>query len=285
MRQLPVNPDSVEPTDAHLSSDRSRTERFETAYNRIDRELQRVLNEPREGRRRGFTSLVRQIGSERRHFGRHLDFLLEAGELRNAIVHNRFGDVEYIAVPTELTVAKLEAIDEELRKPIPLRSLAAREVVTVDSTDPIGKVLNLVHSKGFVRFPVRRDGRIVALLTASGIMRWIASHDLESCAIPAAKGAKKASSGALDQSASNADSDSIVCAIASVSVGEALSRDHRKDEYAVLPRDATADDALSLWTKNPRLEAVILTEHGKIDEMPVGIATATDLIKLLDLRP
>ena len=82
----------------------------------------------------------------------------------------------------------------------------------------------------------------------------------------------------------NHDSESVVCAIASVSIGEALARDNRRDEYAILARDATADEALSLWSKNPRLEAVIITEHGKADELPIGIATATDLIKLLDHR-
>ena len=66
--------------------ERGRIDRFEATYNRIDREMQRLANEPREGRRRGFASLVRQISAERRHFGRHLDFLLEAAELRNALV-------------------------------------------------------------------------------------------------------------------------------------------------------------------------------------------------------
>jgi hypothetical protein len=39
-----------------------------------------------------------------------------------------------------------------------------------------------------------------------------------------------------------------------------------------------------MWTRNPRLEAIIVTERGKPDETPLGIATATDLIKLLDVR-
>jgi len=106
-------------------ADRDRIDRFEGAYNRIDREMQRLLDASRDGHRRGFAANVRQICSERRHFARHLDFLLEAGELRNALVHNRFGHSEYIAVPTATTVAQLEAIDEELRKPVSLRSLAA----------------------------------------------------------------------------------------------------------------------------------------------------------------
>ena len=89
--------------------DRARVDRFESAYNRIDREMQRILDEPREGRRRGYASSVRQIANVRRHFGRHLDFLLEVGELRNALIHNRFGEVEYIAVPTEATVAEADA--------------------------------------------------------------------------------------------------------------------------------------------------------------------------------
>ena len=268
--------------------DRARIARFEGAYNRIDRELQRLLDEPREGRRRGFAASVRQIAAERRHFARHLDFLLETGELRNALVHNRFGDVEYIAVPTEATVRQLEMIEEELRTPTPLRTLAAKDVVTLSVNDRIGHALALVRDKGVVRFPVRRDGRIAALLTASGIIRWIASHDIESCALPNAA-PPRAAPGPLDARAASSmdatsDGERIICAIASVTVGEALARDHRKDEYALVPRTASADEALSLWSKNPRLEAVIITERGRADEAPLGIATATDLIKLLEPR-
>lgn len=278
-------PASGRPRDngAHGDGDRARITRFEGAYNRIDRELQRLLDEPREGRRRGFAASVRQIAAERRHFARHLDFLLEAGELRNALVHNRFGDVEYIAVPTEATVRQLELIEEELRTPTPLRALAAKEVVTVSALDRIGHVLALVRDKGVVRFPVRRDGRIVALLTASGIVRWIASHDIESCVLPDVTPAR-APAGPLDAHAGTGVGERIICAIASVTVGEALARDHRRDEFALVPRTASADEALSLWSRNPRLEAVIITERGRADESPLGIATATDLIKLLEPR-
>jgi CBS domain-containing protein len=267
-------------------SDRARIARFEGAYNRIDREMQRILNEPRDGRRRGYASYVRQLAAERRHFGRHLDFLLEVGELRNALVHNRFGETEYIAVPTEATVARLEAIDQELQSPVQLRTLAAKEVVTVAADDRLGKVLGLIRDKSVVRFPVRRDGRTIALLTASGIVRWIASHDIESCAIPGlprtATTVPRAPAGRLDEPMpAGGEGEKIICAIASITVGEALARDHRKDEFALLPRTASADEALSLWSKNPRLEAVIITERGRAEEAPLGIATATDLIKLL----
>ena len=267
-------------------ADRDRIDRFEAAYNRIDREMQRLLDNSRDGHRRGFASSVRQICSERRHFGRHLDFLLEAGELRNALVHNRFGHSEYIAVPTATTVTQLEAIDEELRKPVQLRALAAREVVTVSIDDRVGHVLALVRDKGFVRFPVTRDGRIVALLTESGVLRWIASHDIEACALSADRGVPRAPAGSLDAPGPvhGGEGERIICTIAGVRVGEVLARDHRRDEFAVVPRDATADAALSRWTHNPRLEAIIVTERGRPDETPLGIATATDLIKLLDTR-
>lgn len=280
------NPGKPRDNGVDTTADRERIDRFEGAYNRIDRELQRLLDASRDGHRRGFAASVRQICAERRHFGRHLDFLLEAGELRNALVHNRFGHAEYIAVPTATTVAQLEAIDEELRKPVSLRALAAKEVVTISIDDRIGRVLSLVREKGFVRFPVRREGRIVALLTASGVVRWIASHDLESCTLPAAVQVPRGPAGALDVRvpAGASDGERIICAIASVTVGEVLARDHRKDEFAIVARDATADLALSMWTRNPRLEAIIVTERGRPDETPLGIATATDLIKLLETR-
>jgi predicted transcriptional regulator len=280
------NPGKPRDNGVDTTADRERIDRFEGAYNRIDRELQRLLDASRDGHRRGFAASVRQICAERRHFGRHLDFLLEAGELRNALVHNRFGHAEYIAVPTATTVAQLEAIDEELRKPVSLRALAAKEVVTISIDDRIGRVLSLVREKGFVRFPVRREGRIVALLTASGVVRWIASHDLESCTLPAAVQVPRGPAGALDVRvpAGASDGERIICAIASVTVGEVLARDHRKDEFAIVARDATADLALSMWTRNPRLEAIIVTDRGRPDETPLGIATATDLIKLLETR-
>ena len=282
---------SVRSNDNQSASDRSNADRscidrFEGAYNRIDREMQHVLDEPRDGRRRGYSSCVRQIAAQRRHFGRHLDFLLEVGELRNALIHNRFGATEYIAVPTMTTVQTLESIDEELRKPVPLRALAAKDVVTINATDRIGAVLTLVQNKGFVRFPVRVDGRIAALLTASGVLRWIASHDLDACALPTptlkSNSAPSPQAGALDATTSNGSSERVICTIASVAVSEVLARDHRRDEFALLARDASADDALTLWAKNPRLEAVIITEHGRADETPIGIATATDLIRLLE---
>ena len=280
------NPGKPRDNGVDTTADRERIDRFEGAYNRIDRELQRLLDASRDGHRRGFAASVRQICAERRHFGRHLDFLLEAGELRNALVHNRFGHAEYIAVPTATTVAQLEAIDEELRKPVSLRALAAKEVVTISIDDRIGRVLSLVREKGFVRFPVRREGRIVALLTASGVVRWIASHDLESCTLPAAVQVPRGPAGALDVRvpAGASDGERIICAIASVTVGEVLARDHRKDEFAIVARDATADLALSMWTRNPRLEAIIVTDRGRPDETPLGLATATDLIKLLETR-
>ncbi|MEY3023152.1 MAG: hypothetical protein RIS86_2350 [Planctomycetota bacterium] len=269
---------------ADTTADRDRIDRFEGAYNRIDREMQRILDEPREGRRRGFASLVRQIAAQRRHFARHLDFLLEAGELRNALVHNRFGATEYVAVPTLATVARLEAIDEELRQPVRLLSLAAKGVVTVEAHETVGHVLALVREKGFVRLPVRVDGRIAALLTASGLVRWIASHDLEACALPPAEREPPADPLAhLDRHALE-EGERLICAIASMTVGAILARDHRKDEFALLPRDATADEALTLWARNPRLEAVVITEHGDARETPLAIATATDLLKLMNGR-
>ena len=271
--------------NGHATPDEvDRIARFEAAYNRIDREMQQMPDEPREGRRRGFASCVRQIAAERRHFGRHLDFLLEIGELRNALIHNRYGTTEYIAVPTLATVAQLERIDDELRTPTPRRARAAKDVVTVDATDRVGRVLTLVREKGVVRFPVRRDGRIVALLTASGIVRWIASHDLDACALPSSMRGARAPQGALDTPVHPDEGERIICTIASVTVAEVLARDHRRDEFAIRARDTSADDALTLWSKNPRLEAVIITERGRAEETPIGIATATDLIKLLEAR-
>jgi len=275
---------SPRPNGQATADERARIDRFEAAYNRIDRELQRLLDEPREGRRRGFAACVRQIAAERRHFARHLDFLLETGELRNALVHNRLGASEYIAVPTMSTVEQLEAIDEELRRPLPLRGLAAKEVISVSVDDRVGHVLALVKQKGYVRFPVRRDGRVIALLTASGVVRWIASHDIDACALPAIARGERGKTGPLDETVRLSDGERIICTIASVSVGEVLARDHRKDEFAMVARDATVEEALSLWTRNPRLEAVIITERGRAEETPLGIATATDLIKLLEQR-
>ncbi|MEY2715866.1 MAG: hypothetical protein RIT24_2209, partial [Planctomycetota bacterium] len=109
-------------------------------------------------------------------------------------------------------------------------------------------------------------------------------HDIDACALPAIARGERGKTGPLDETVQLSDGERIICTIASVSVGEVLARDHRKDEFAIVARDATVEEALSLWTRNPRLEAVIITERGRAEETPLGIATATDLIKLLEQR-
>jgi CBS domain-containing protein len=232
-------------------TEQERVERFETAYNRIDRALSDIADRNGEGRRRTWASKVRIAANRVRRLGRHVDFLHEIGELRNAIVHNRTGDERYIAVPHEETVLQLERIERELSAPQRAIPRFQRKVTVLAASGTLSEVFNLIRRDGYSRYPVYDDRTFVGLLTSNGVARWCAA---------------RASDGRFDVDASR------------VTVTEVLAADHRRNLVEFLPADAPVGDIAAMFHENPRLEAILITKHGRSQEPPVGLVSASDLL-------
>lgn len=230
--------------------ERKRIDRFETAYNRVDRELMRLAGESPEGRKRSFTSLVRHVAARRAALRPMEEFLFEVGRLRNAIVHGRYDGQGSLAIPTEGTVRKLEQVDAMLAAPNRLLPRFARAVTRLDADRSLADTLALVRTTGYARFPVYRGDEFLGLLTANGITRHVAGLELR---------------------------DGCTGDLRTVTVGEVLERDHRRDLVRFLPEFATLDDAIHAFASDHRLDCVIVTRDGTAHRPPLTLITSRDL--------
>ena len=228
-----------------------RIRRFEAAYNRVDKALEDIAAGKGNHRRRTYASKVRIAANQVRRLAKHVDFLLEVGELRNAIVHNRLGDGTYIAVPLEETVLSLESIEETLFRPEAVIPRFQRKVRSLDAHDPIASVLELMRDTGFSKFPIYDRGAFIGLLTSDGFARWCA---------------RQATNGDLHIKTDE------------VTVREVVAIDHRRQRIAFVARHEPIDDIEAMFRDSPQLEVVIVTEHGRVTEKPIGLITAGDLI-------
>ncbi len=78
-------------------------ERFQTAYNAIDRRLRKVLGKEKNA---SFTLVVKEYARSKPSWAADADYLEKVGDLRNVLVHERTESYQYLAIPT-LTVWEL----------------------------------------------------------------------------------------------------------------------------------------------------------------------------------
>ncbi|MCH7848837.1 MAG: CBS domain-containing protein [Planctomycetes bacterium] len=242
-------------TAKRVMTEKDRVERFEAAYNRIDHALTEMTERRGHRQKHPFAAKVRIAANRYRRLGKYVDFLLEIGDLRNAIVHNRTDQDYYIAVPNEDTVTKLEAIEQRMFSPPSVSPQFVRKVITLRADQSLVDVLELVRNDGYSRYPVYEDKRFVGLLTTNGLARWMAEH---------------AKTGRLDVD------------LREVSIEEVVAADHRKDSVAFVARSALLDDVDAMFSDHKPLEAVIITEHGKPHETPIGLISPADIAALED---
>jgi len=226
---------------------RELVERFEAAYNSIDRFLRKRLGKEHST---SFIALVADY--ERTHrMGTDSDYLRMAADLRNVLVHEKTKPYQPVAVPTMPVVDTLERICRRLTNP-PLvvpRFQRPVEVVTLD--DSLAKVLKRVSQREYSQFPVYDAERFRGLLTENGITRWLAHHV-----------SKNLSLVELDE----------------VMVRQVLPEEEKRPNCLFVSRSNTLDEVRALFAEKELLEAVLITEAGKPAEKPIGIVTRWDVL-------
>lgn len=231
-----------------------RVQRFEAAYNRIDHALTDITAGNGGNRRKhGFAAKVRLAANRRRRLVKYVDFLLEIGELRNAIVHNRTGNDEYLAVPSKRTVLELERIEQLAFSPEKVLPRFARSVVTLHADQSLIDAWRLLQDDGYSRYPVyegRDGGTFVGLLTSNGFARWVAAN---------VRGTK------------------LEIDMEHVRVADVLAHDHRRNAVAFVSRDVFIDDVDQMFRDLKPLDAVIITADGKPGQKPLGMICAPDI--------
>jgi CBS domain-containing protein len=184
---------------------------------------------------------------------------LEAyADLRNLLVHETVAPNGWLAVPTEVTVRRLEAIRDRLAGGRRADEAFRRPVETLARTTPLAEVLATAHRTGFSQFPVLDGGRVVGLLTDRGLARWWAAH------VAADRGGLAAAD------------------VAGATAADVLAADADRATWATASGDDTAERVLERFVDAPTLEAVVITDEGRPDGALLGIATHLDVVRFWD---
>lgn len=221
-------------------------EYFEAAFNRVHGELRNGTGLP-DGE---FANVLSEYEKKRSGWP-HGNELRRIAKLRNTIIHDKFKPYEYIAVPTDTVIARLEHIERSLISPKTVYSEFRRtEVVRVQLDETVDAVLQKVYHLDFSQFPVYHKERFVGLLTENGITRWLADY------------------------AQNHDS---ILLLTDATVQNVLEKEERRSNFKFVARTMTLDEAVYAFRSVPDLEAVLVTANGKEHEKLLGIGTHWDI--------
>ncbi|MHA6251578.1 CBS domain-containing protein [Oceanobacillus sp. CAU 1775] len=227
------------------------SEKFLTAFNRIEKELRAIIN---NGRSIGFSKMVRMLKNHDAIIGRYSDDLLEFAELRNAIVHNKTAVTHAIAEPHDSVVEQIELIERELLEPRKVSPQFIKKVISFQKNEPVTHLLATIHEKKITKFPIYDNGKFIGLISQHALTFWLAGNMFESENYPI-----------------NAKIEEIL-------------RFETNGNYLFIPEDTTVLEAVEIFKKQVgkghRLEALLITPTGKRNEKLVGIVTNIDIMGL-----
>lgn len=226
---------------------KSNGDRFEEAYNRIDRLLR---ERARLSRDVGFSTVVNEAAKSDPAVRRFKNDLLEFGDLRNAIVHDRGTSPKVIADPRDDVVRQLEEIWLRLSQPRRLRSLKPSIPLRFFDVDcGLPHALAYMRENDFSQVIVFREGRYV-ILSCEGVVHWLESKATED-----------------------------VIALSEVRLEDVAVREP-KDTCVYLKADDTIEHAQEVFTKDigKRVFSALVTESGRPTEKPITIVTPWDFV-------
>ena len=225
--------------------------RYLDAFNAIEKWLR---DQAPNGERYDFPNLVDVVGNSNYGVRRLSGNLKDLNRFRNFVVHD-FSRHRALAVPTQWAADLITSVKQELLSPIPLLSFAAKPVATCRPTDPITVSVQMMRDGRFSQIPVCDDARCLGVLTSETIARWLSAE------LPV-------NGGMVEEKP----------------IEEVMTHQEDPENHAYAPRSATGDDALAMFEafllRGKRLEAVLITEHGRATEKLLGIVTIHDVPSL-----
>lgn len=229
-------------------------ETFMRVYQQLDEHLRRTIGHPDAS----FTHRLTLLAQQHRVLERTVAKLKDYGKLRNALEHHRALGGGWIAEPTERAVAEFEQLVQALLSPEKLIPRFQGPPIHLFSLqDPLVRALTHMREHDYSQVVVQPEGRL-SLLTVEGIARWVEEQAREDI----------------------------------ISVQEAVIADAWRYEQAehvvVMSRNQMVYEAreafmCAIEQGKPRLYALLITEHGKATEKPLGIVTPWDLLSNADL--
>lgn len=226
-------------------------ERFIECFNKVDYALRTKYN---LNRSMGFSDLIRKTVALNFVVRKYEDELIDFGRLRNAIVHQSRGDA-IIAEPHEDIVKQFEKIESLINKPaVALDTICRRDILSVDSEKSMEDVIKLIATSHYSNIPVYKDKTLIGIANGQRILDAFGNY------LQAGGKAK--------------------VFLENIKIEDMLQRIEPSNYYLVKPANLTVEDALQLFHENPKLLAVLITRTGNDSEIPLGIITTGDIMRM-----
>lgn len=143
-------------------------ERFLNAFVSIEQSLRDLCN---TGNMK-FYQMVNMVAKKNHIVQNSLSDLLEYAELRNAIIHQRGGRQEVIALPVDSVVKDIERIANALNKDQAIANYLHRKVVVCEPTMTIEKAFYLMQKLDSSKLPVYDEEGFVGMIDYKMIATW-----------------------------------------------------------------------------------------------------------------
>jgi len=154
----------------------SNGDRFEGAYNKIDAMLRKKIGGTKI---LSFSSVVTEAARKDPTVYRNKEDLLEYGDLRNAIVHDRGKTPVLLADPRDDVVEKIEKLWNRLFAPELLRSIAHPVPLRVFAASAVlAESLSYMRENDFSQVIALRDDKHLVLST-EGVSLWLEAKSKE----------------------------------------------------------------------------------------------------------
>lgn len=224
--------------------------RFINAYNKIESAL-RAQNG--FGTSVTYSEAIRRASRNNSIVRKYEDDLISYGMLRNAIVHNS-NDQYVIAEPYDMVVDDYEKIANLIcTPPLAINTSCVKQVKCVDSRITLKEAMIYMSKTGYSSFPVYSDGMLIGVANAGKITKEIGRR--------------------LD------DGENIVTLLNS-HVGEIVKHVGEETFYTIVDKNVTIDKIMNLFAENRKLTVVLITPHGSLVEVPIGIIVVSDILEI-----
>lgn len=224
--------------------------RFINAYNKIESAL-RAQNG--FGTSVTYSEAIRRASRNNSIVRKYEDDLISYGMLRNAIVHNS-NDQYVIAEPYDMVVDDYEKIANLIcTPPLAINTSCVKQVKCVDSRITLKEAMIYMSKTGYSSFPVYSDGMLIGVANAGKITKEIGRR--------------------------LGDGENIVTLLNS-HVGEIVKHVGEETFYTIVDKNVTIDKIMNLFAENRKLTVVLITPHGSLVEVPIGIIVVSDILEI-----
>lgn len=231
------------------SDQRSNSEVFIDLFTEIEQKLKEVCGDTFHT---NFSELLRKSRNLSPVVQRYTNDLREYAQLRNAIIHTRRENF-IIAEPHIEVINELRHIRNLLYNPPRVSKVMKEKPFYATPKTPLLEMLEIFANKGFMRCPVVDKDKIICLITAKTLARWIITKP------------SNFQNSTLNELIPYADSN----------------------DYIIVSENADIVSLIGQFKnsikKGNYLQAVLVTKNGQINSPLTGILTPSDLPSLMEL--